>query len=70
MGPPEMPEEALAYYQDAFESFVETDSWKDYAEQNGLVTQLRIGEEWGDFLNEQNEVVKETLEEVDLLKGD
>lgn len=70
MGPPDMPEEALAYYQDAFERFVETESWKDYAEQNGLVTQLRVGEEWGDFLSEQNEVVKETLEEVDLLKGD
>ncbi|MGH2734618.1 MAG: Bug family tripartite tricarboxylate transporter substrate binding protein [Actinomycetota bacterium] len=70
MGPPEMPEEALAYYQDAFESFVETESWKDYAEQNGLVTQLRVGDEWGSFLDEQNEVVKDTLEEVDLLKGD
>jgi putative tricarboxylic transport membrane protein len=66
MGPPDMPQEALEYYQGVFEELVETDAWKDYAEENGLVTQLRVGEEWGDFLAEQNDVVAEKLEEVEL----
>jgi putative tricarboxylic transport membrane protein len=66
MGPPDMPQEALEYYQGIFEELVETDAWKEYAETNGLVTQLRVGEEWGDFLAEQNDVVAEKLEEVEL----
>jgi putative tricarboxylic transport membrane protein len=66
MGPPDMPQEALEYYQGVFEELLQTDAWKDYAEENGLVTQLRVGEEWGDFLAEQNEVVAEKLEEVEL----
>jgi putative tricarboxylic transport membrane protein len=65
MGPPDMPAEAVEYYQGVFEELLETESWKDYAEENGLVTELRVGEEWGDFLTEQNEVVKQKLEEVD-----
>ena len=66
MGPPDLPKEALEYYQGIFEELVETDAWKEYAEKNGLVTQLRVGEEWGDFLTEQNDVVAEKLEEVEL----
>jgi putative tricarboxylic transport membrane protein len=66
MGPPDMPQEALEYYQGVFEDLVETEAWKDYAEKNGVVTQLRVGEEWGDFLAEQNDVVAEKLEEVEL----
>lgn len=66
MGPPDMPQEAVEYYQGVFEQTLETDSWKDYAETNGLVTQLRVGEEWGDYLTEQNAKVKEALETADL----
>jgi putative tricarboxylic transport membrane protein len=66
MGPPDMPQEAVEYYQGIFEELLQTEAWKEYAETNGLVTQLRVGEEWGDFLAEQNEVVKEKLEEVEL----
>jgi putative tricarboxylic transport membrane protein len=66
MGPPDMPQEALEYYQGVFEELLETDAWEEYAETNGLVTQLRVGDEWGDFLAEQNEVVAEKLEEVEL----
>ncbi|MBA3430037.1 MAG: tripartite tricarboxylate transporter substrate binding protein [Actinobacteria bacterium] len=65
MAPPEIPEEALTYYQDVFTKLVETDGWKEYAERNGVVTQLPIGEEWADFLAEQDALVKETLEASD-----
>lgn len=66
MGPPDMPPEALEYYQATFEETVETDAWEEYAERNGLVTQLRLGEEWGSFLSEQNQVVQEALENAEL----
>jgi putative tricarboxylic transport membrane protein len=66
MGPPDMPQEALEYYQGVFEELLETDAWEEYAETNGLVTQLRVGDEWGDFLAEHNEIVAEKLEEVEL----
>jgi putative tricarboxylic transport membrane protein len=65
MGPPDMSQEAIEYYQGVFEDLVETESWKNYAEENGLVTELRVGDEWGDFLAEQNDVVAQKLEEVD-----
>jgi putative tricarboxylic transport membrane protein len=66
MGPPDMPQEAVEYYQGVFEETLQTDAWDEYAETNGLVTELRLGEEWGDFLTEQNEKVKEALETADL----
>jgi putative tricarboxylic transport membrane protein len=69
MGPPDLSEDALSYYEGIFTELLETESWEQYAEQNGLVTQLRLGDEWANYLAEQNEVVKETLEEVDLLKS-
>lgn len=69
MGPPDMPQEALTYYQEAFSKLVETQSWKDYAEKNGLVTQLRVGDEWGGYLAQHTELVKQALEKADLGEG-
>lgn len=69
MAPPDIPEEALTYYQDLFTKLVKTDSWKEYAEKNGLVTQLMVGEEWENYLNQQNQLVKETLKTADLGSG-
>ncbi len=69
MAPPDMPEEALAYYEDLFAKLVETDSWKNYAEKNGLVTQFRAGEEWESYLDKQNQLVTETLKTADLGSG-
>jgi putative tricarboxylic transport membrane protein len=69
MGPPDMPPEAVEYYQGVFEELLDTEAWQQYAGDNGLVTEFRVGEEWGDYLAQQNEVVRETLKEVDLLKN-
>ncbi|MGH2828545.1 MAG: Bug family tripartite tricarboxylate transporter substrate binding protein [Actinomycetota bacterium] len=67
MAPPDIPADALEYYQGVFSDLVETESWQEFAEKNGVVTDLRLGEEWGDFLTEQEEVVREKLDEVGLL---
>ena len=69
MAPPGIPADALAYYQGLFEKLVKTDSWKEYAEKNGLVTQLMVGEEWKAYLDEQNALVEETLKTADLGSG-
>ncbi|MGH3326358.1 MAG: tripartite tricarboxylate transporter substrate binding protein [Streptomycetales bacterium] len=69
MAPPDMPAEALTYYQDSFTKLLETKSWEDYAERNGLVTQLRVGQEWSDYLAEQEKRVKERLKSAELLKN-
>jgi putative tricarboxylic transport membrane protein len=70
MGPPDMPPEALEYYQNLFRDLLETEAWKEYAEKNGLVTRFMIGEEWEGYLAEQQEVVREKLEEIGELRED
>ncbi|MGH2778931.1 MAG: Bug family tripartite tricarboxylate transporter substrate binding protein [Actinomycetota bacterium] len=67
MAPPDIPADALEYYEGVFSDLVETESWKSFAEKNGVVTEFRTSEEWGDFLTEQEEVVREKLDEVGLL---
>lgn len=67
MAPPDMPEDALVYYQDVFKDLVKTQSWKDYAKKNGIVTNFLVGEKWEQFLNEQEELVTQKLDEVGLL---
>lgn len=69
MAPPQMPKEALAYYQQLFQELLETDSWKKYAKKNGLVTNLLVGKKWEKYLAEQNTLVKETLKTADLGSG-
>jgi putative tricarboxylic transport membrane protein len=67
MGPPDMPEDALEFYQGAFAELLETETWKSFAEKNGVVTELRLGDEWGEFLADQEELVRQKLDEVGLL---
>lgn len=67
LAPPDIPDSALEYYQGVFSDLVETESWKSFAEKNGVVTDLTVGDEWGEFLAEQEELVREKLDEVGLL---
>ena len=69
MGPPDMPADAVAYYQDLFEELTQTDAWAEYVEENGLTTVFAGGEEFGESLQEQNELLRERLDELGLLGG-
>ena len=40
VGPPEMPAEALTYYQDMFHKLVKAPGWNDFVDENGSVTRL------------------------------
>ena len=66
MGPPNMPDEAVEYYQGLFEETLQTQAWEDYAEKNGLVTQFLVGEEWSSYLEDQVTKVEEALKTADL----
>lgn len=67
VGPPEMPEEAVAYYEGIAEEVSSTDAWAQYCEENGLTPVFAGADEWADNLEEQDELLTELLDELDLL---
>lgn len=67
-GPPEMPEYAVNYWQDAAAKMVETDAWKAARETNGWDDKYMNGPEFSKFLDDQNEAYKGILEEIGMLK--
>lgn len=67
-GPPDMPEEARQYVEQALEKMVQTEAWKTTAEQQNWTTAFLPGEEFEKFLDEQNELLKSTLADLGLVK--
>jgi putative tricarboxylic transport membrane protein len=68
MGAPDMPEDAVQGYQDQFGELLETDDWKAIAEESGLVTDGRTGDEFASYLEEQTTIVGDLLESQGLRK--
>ncbi|TVP47949.1 MAG: tripartite tricarboxylate transporter substrate binding protein [Halomonas sp.] len=68
MGAPDMPEEAVAYYQDLFVELLETDGWQDARDQLGWIDAYQDSEEFGAFLDQQQEQFSEVLSELGLLR--
>lgn len=66
-GPPEMPEEALAYYEDLFKRLTQTEAWKMYTAENGLTTVFAGGAEFGANNQQQNDLLRTRLESLGLL---
>ena len=69
VGPPDMPAAAVEYYQGVFQDLTETEGWATYVEDNGLTTVFADGEEFGTYLEEQNELLEAKLDELGLLGG-
>ncbi len=65
-GAPDMPEDAIAYYEGLFEGSLDSDAWKSYADENGLITDYRNSEEFGEYVAEQREVFGAMLEDLGL----
>ena len=63
-GPPEMPEFAVAYWQNALGEMVQSPTWKQIAERNQFTTTFMIGDEFQTFLSETQADVKAALEEA------
>ncbi|MBB4933823.1 putative tricarboxylic transport membrane protein [Lipingzhangella halophila] len=69
MGPGEMTDEQVAYYDQLFGDMVETDDWQEEAESLGWEESYMDSEEFGTFLDENHEQSAEILDEVGL-RGD
>ncbi|MCZ2826104.1 MULTISPECIES: tripartite tricarboxylate transporter substrate binding protein [unclassified Modestobacter] len=63
-GPPDMPEDAVTYWQDALQQAVESQSWDEAAEQNQWVTTFMVGDELDTYLEETNEQVTAAFEKI------
>lgn len=63
-GPPEMPEEAVTFWQDAFEELSTSEAWKATAEKNQWTTQFMKGEELTTYLDKTQQQVDQGMELV------
>lgn len=68
MGPPDMPEEAVAYYADMFEKMMATDGWKEAAIQLGWIDAFQGPEDFGAFLDAQQEQFSTILGDIGLIQ--
>ncbi|QJQ98638.1 tripartite tricarboxylate transporter substrate-binding protein [Halomonas sp. PGE1] len=69
MGTPDMPVEAVAYYEELFAQMLETDGWAAARDQLGWIDAYQDSEEFGAFLDEQREQFSEVLTELGLIGG-
>ncbi|MGP9799202.1 Bug family tripartite tricarboxylate transporter substrate binding protein [Halomonas sp. 86] len=68
MGTPDMPAEAVTYYQDLFAEMLETDGWQEARDQLGWIDAYQNSEEFGVFLDEQQAQFSGVLSELGLLR--
>ncbi|AQU84232.1 MAG: tripartite tricarboxylate transporter substrate binding protein [Halomonas sp.] len=68
MGTPDMPEEAVAYYENLFAEMLETDGWQQARDQLGWIDAYQDSEEFGAFLDEQKELFSSVLSDLGLLR--
>ncbi|MFY0990453.1 Bug family tripartite tricarboxylate transporter substrate binding protein [Halomonas sp. C05BenzN] len=68
MGTPDMPEEAVAYYEELFARMLETDGWAEARDQLGWLDAYQDSEEFGAFLDAQKEEFSGVLSELGLIR--
>ncbi len=66
VGPPGMPQQALAYYQDRFRTLVSAPGWNDFVDQTGSVTEFLAADKFGPFLKQQNDAVAALVSSIGL----
>ena len=67
MGAPDMPAEAVAYYEALFAEMLETDGWAEARDQLGWLDAYQDSEAFGAFLDEQKAEFSEVLTELGLI---
>ncbi|WP_018922106.1 tripartite tricarboxylate transporter substrate binding protein [Salsuginibacillus kocurii] len=68
MGPPDMSEEAVAYYEEMYADMIETDEWEEQAEDLGWIDNYQPSEEFDVFLDEQYELFEDVLTDIGLVE--
>ncbi|MGW6173790.1 Bug family tripartite tricarboxylate transporter substrate binding protein [Arthrobacter sp. NPDC055138] len=67
-GPPNMPENAVAYWETKLQELLESDSWKEIAERNQWGTAYLAGDELDAFLEDSYTQLTSALQSVGALK--
>ena len=67
-GPPDMPAEAVAWYQDLLKKVAETPEFKDYMQQGALRPAWLVGPEFNTWLGREEQVHRDLMTKGGLLK--
>ena len=67
-GPPDMPKEALAWYQDLLKKVSETPEFKDYMQQGALKPAWLVGDDFKKWLEHEEQVHRDLMSKGGLLK--
>ena len=67
-GPPDMPAEAVAWYQDLLKKVAETPEFKDYMQQGALRPAWLVGTEFNTWLEREDQVHRDLMTKGGLLK--
>jgi putative tricarboxylic transport membrane protein len=67
-GPPDMPAEAVAWYQDLLKKVAETPEFKDYMQQGALRSAWLVGPEFNAWLGREEQVHRDLMTKGGLLK--
>lgn len=67
-GAPDMPDYAIAYWEDVLAKMVETDEWKAACEKNGWDDAYQNKEDFSKFLEQVNEDYKAVLTEIGIIQ--
>lgn len=69
VGPPDMPPEAQAFYEERFRELSETEAWQDYLVENGWIPAYAGLQEWGDTLERLHGQLETLMSDLGLLDG-
>jgi putative tricarboxylic transport membrane protein len=67
-GPPDMPKEALAWYQDLLKKVADTAEFKDYMQQGALKPAWLVGDDFKKWLEQEEQVHRDLMTKGGLLK--
>src|SRR5437016_935068 len=67
-GPPDMPKEALAWYQDLLKKVADTPEFKDYMQQGALKPAWLVGDDFKKWLEQEEQVHRDLMTKGGLLK--
>ena len=67
-GAPEMPKDAVAWYQDFFKKAQDTPEWKKYMEEGALKAAFATGDEYVKWIQEAEQLHKDLMAKGGLLK--
>ncbi|UXZ54169.1 tripartite tricarboxylate transporter substrate binding protein [Halomonas sp. 7T] len=68
MGAPEMPDEAVEYYETLFAEMLETNAWREASDQLGWIDAYQDSDAFAAFLDEQQEQFSSVLTDLGLMR--